>query len=129
MIDKMDKASLRGACEQWCIDKMLDKLDELVDAVNKLESHKHKITTVKWEMGTSCPIHIEEHKTSEPIMQSEYLNEVNHGELEIDLEKIDLKQVIQEVYKLADRSNFCGKGIEYRMTEIMGKLAPYIEEK
>lgn len=43
----------------------------LNEKVNKLEKHSHNIITLGYKMGTSTPIIIEEVKTSEPIMQGD----------------------------------------------------------
>jgi trans-aconitate methyltransferase len=65
MIDKLgDDKSFRGAYAYHLA--VRDKINELVEAVNKLESHKHEIDN--WNEDYHCPI-----PTSEPIMQSEEL--------------------------------------------------------
>lgn len=105
-----------------------NKINELVDAVNKLESHRHE-----YYRSTGVNVNM---ATSEPICnsQNEYLNEVNHGELEVDLEKINLKQVMQEVYDLANIYLNCARTTDDifhagRFEKIATILKPYIEEK
>lgn len=131
MIDKLgDDKCFRGAYAYHLA--VRDKINELVEAVNKLESHKHRFN--ERSVGSKR----EYQTTSDPIMQSEELpiieiNNLNFATGAALAEAIrdikDLKQVIQEVYYLADRSNFCGNGMDYRLKNIMDILKPYIEEK
>ena len=102
-----------------------DKIDELVEAVNKLESHKH-------EGHTLCDGVKSYYCTSEPITQSKELpiieiNNLNFATGAALAEAIrdikDLKQVIQQVYELAKENN---NGFVLRQIEKI--LKPYIKE-
>lgn len=151
MIDKLKPSevfiTLKGkpSSNDMPTPKWFDKINELVEEVNiivqkqqidarfaeerlyKLEQHKHETVGDAWKGETSEPIMQSEEL---PIIETNNLNFATGAALAEAIRDIkDLKQVIQEVYYLADRSNFCGKGMDYRLKNIIDILKPYIEEK
>lgn len=102
-----------------------NKINELVDAVNKLESHRHEYyrsTGVNVNMATSEPIcDLQNAKCKDqPITDKDIEHTYN------DIYVKEIKKVMQEVYYLATEM---GDNQTARDFVIASKLKPYIEEK